>query len=43
MFIQFNWICGLSFGIEYTNLNDSDYLVLDIGVFRIVFEKFNTD
>lgn len=40
MFIQFNWICGLSFGVEYTNLNDSDYLVLDLGVVRIVLEKY---
>ena len=39
MFIHFDWIIGLSFGIEYTRLDNIDYLVFDLGLFRIILEK----
>jgi hypothetical protein len=39
MLINFEWIFGLAFGVEYTTLDDFDYLVFDLGVFRIVLIK----
>lgn len=39
MFVDFQWIIGLSFGIEYVRIEDSDFLAIDLGVVRVVLEK----
>jgi hypothetical protein len=39
MFIDFSFIMGLSLGVEYNQIEGSDYLVFDLLFFRIILEK----
>lgn len=39
MYINFNWIVGLSLGVEYNRIDEVDYLVFDLFFIRIVLEK----
>lgn len=39
MFIITSWIYGLSVGVEYNEIADSEYLVFDLGIFRIILER----
>lgn len=40
MFIQFDWIYGISVGVEYAKIDSSEYLVFDLGFIRVILERF---
>lgn len=39
MKVEFYWITGFAIGVEYANLDEGKYFILDLGILRILFSN----